>query len=186
MKKNFFLVLFALLALTQNVKAQGDSVQDSTYCMVVTMPNGSTFVISTNDVDEVSFTNGRLKVSGTSIEKLLEKNEQLTESVSNLNIKMLENLREEDDKIAKLVIQNALLEIIIENNCEETDSLNAEIADLQKEIATLKYTIDMLSAQTNANLQESKIYTDMQITATKLFLMDLIEEALKDYVKKEE
>ena len=45
--------------------------------MVVTTPDGTTFTINTNDVDEVKFSNGQVTVSGTTIQGLIDRIDDL-------------------------------------------------------------------------------------------------------------
>ena len=73
MKKNYFIVLIALLAFALNNYAQDDASQNNTYNMVVKLPDGTTFTINTDDVDEVSFSNGEVIVSGQTLTDLLQR-----------------------------------------------------------------------------------------------------------------
>ena len=89
MKKYYYSALIALLAFALNANAQENNtwksvtapedteVQDEGYNMVVTTPDGTTFTINTNDVDEVMFSNGQVTVSGTTIQGLIDRIDDL-------------------------------------------------------------------------------------------------------------
>lgn len=83
MKKNYYMVLVALFSFALNAFAQEDKwetvtspdateAQGNAYNMVITLPDGTTFTVNTDDVDEVQFSNGQVSVSGTSIQQLLD------------------------------------------------------------------------------------------------------------------
>ena len=92
MKKNYLIVLFALFTFALNVNAQGNETgQDESYNMVVKMPDGTTVTISTDDVDEVSFSNGSLVVTGESLNEILN---QLETSIALLTAEMIMHYEE--------------------------------------------------------------------------------------------
>lgn len=82
MKKNYYMVLIALFTLALNAFSQegqwetvaapsGTEAQSEDYNMVITLPDGTTFTVNTDDVDDIQFSNGQISVSGTSIQQLL-------------------------------------------------------------------------------------------------------------------
>lgn len=81
MKKNYLLVLFALLTFALSINAQESTDQEETYNMTVTLPDGTSLIVNTNDVDEVTFSEGKLNVSGTSINEIVQKIRQVLEEI---------------------------------------------------------------------------------------------------------
>lgn len=82
MKKNYYMVLIALFTLALNAFSQegqwetvaapsGTEAQSEDYNMVITLPDGTTVTVSTDDVDNIQFSNGQISVSGTSIQRLM-------------------------------------------------------------------------------------------------------------------
>lgn len=87
MKKQFFLPLFATFLMIMGVNAQNNS-----YNMVLEMANGTKINTGPNDVQNISFTDGQLTISGTSIEEIKndikaikERLEELSLTISNIN-----------------------------------------------------------------------------------------------------
>lgn len=81
MKKNYLLVLFALLTFALSINAQESTDQEETYNMTVTLPDGTSLIVNTNDVDEVTFSEGKLNVSGTSVNEIVQKIRQMLEEI---------------------------------------------------------------------------------------------------------
>lgn len=81
MKKNYLLVLFALLTFALSINAQESTDQEETYNMTVTLPDGTSLIVNTNDVDEVTFSEGKLSVSGTSVNEIVQKIRQVLEEI---------------------------------------------------------------------------------------------------------
>ncbi len=81
MKKNYLLVLFALLTFALSINAQESTDQEETYNMTVTLPDGTSLIVNTNDVDEVTFSEGKLNVSGTSVNEIVQKIRQVLEEI---------------------------------------------------------------------------------------------------------
>lgn len=71
MKKYYFIVLTALLTFALNLNAQENEEQE-TYNMTVTLPDGTTVTVNTEDVNEITFANGKLNVTGTSIDEIVQ------------------------------------------------------------------------------------------------------------------
>lgn len=66
MKKHLTILSIALLSIL------GVKAQQNTYSMVITMNNGSTISIGPNEIKNISFNDGQITISGTSIETLLK------------------------------------------------------------------------------------------------------------------
>lgn len=72
MKKNILWALIALFAATFEVAAQNNS-----YNMVITMANGTTISIGPNEVKNISFNDGKVEMTGQTLNQLVERVEQL-------------------------------------------------------------------------------------------------------------
>lgn len=72
-------------------------MQDEGYNMVVTTPDGTTFTINTNDVDEVKFSNGQVTVSGTTIQELQNRLEDYYTELRDIIDRALYILETNDD-----------------------------------------------------------------------------------------
>ena len=68
MKKQFLLSLIAAFVLALGANAQGN-----TYNMKVKMADGTEITIGPNDIDNISFNEGEVVVSGTRLQEVLEK-----------------------------------------------------------------------------------------------------------------
>ena len=66
MKKYFFLSLIAAFTMIFSANAQ-----ENTYNMVIKMANGNTITIGPNEIDNISFNDGAIVVSGAKIEELV-------------------------------------------------------------------------------------------------------------------
>ncbi len=80
MKKYYFIVLTALLTFALNLNAQENEEQE-TYNMTVTLPDGTTVTVNTEDVNEITFANGKLNVTGTSIDEIVQKLRQALDAI---------------------------------------------------------------------------------------------------------
>ena len=121
MKKNYILVLMALLSFALYTNAQendnwetvtgpnGAKPKTETYNMVVTLPDGSTFTVNTEDVDEVSFEEGQVNLTGKSVSELLEDYEELLAKLNDLRVELVQELRGEDEKVAEIRVQMAVV-----------------------------------------------------------------------------
>lgn len=74
MKKNILWALIALFAATFEGAAQNNS-----YNMVITMANGTTISIGPNEVKNISFNDGKVEMTGQTLDKLVESVENLEE-----------------------------------------------------------------------------------------------------------
>ena len=81
MKKYYFIVLTALLTFALNLNAQENEEQE-TYNMTVTLPDGTTVTVNTEDVNEITFANGKLNVTGTSIDEIVQKLRQALDAIA--------------------------------------------------------------------------------------------------------
>ena len=88
MKKNYFFVLVALLSFALCSYAQDDTTQDENYNMTVKLPDGTTLTVNTDDVDEVTFSNGTLIVTGTRIDEIVAKLKQIIEEFNSYGVEV--------------------------------------------------------------------------------------------------
>lgn len=112
MKKNYLLVLFALLTFALSINAQESTDQEETYNMTVTLPDGTSLIVNTNDVDEVTFSEGKLNVSGTSVNEIVQKIRQVLEEIG----------------ANKMSIDEA--KAYVENLVKMVNTLQAQVAEL--------------------------------------------------------
>ena len=145
MKKNYLIVLFALFTFALNVHAQeNETGQEETYNMVVKMPDGTTVTISTDDVDEVSFSNGELVLSGESLKEILN---QYRESIQS----EVDEMRSLLDLLRNQINGDEGILIVLTNLIANDAAQDALIATLQCEIANLKTWIDKIDQWSNEN-----------------------------------
>ncbi len=135
MKKNYLLVLFALLTFALNINAQESTDQEETYNMTVTLPDGTSLIVNTNDVDEVTFSEGKLNVSGTSVNEIVQKIRQVLEEIG----------------ANKMSIDEA--KAYVENLVKMVNTLQTQVADLADATQENRhYAIEALDRTTvNAN-----------------------------------
>ena len=144
MKKNYLIVLFALFAFVLNVNAQeNENLPDENYNMVVKMPDGTTITIGTNDVEEVSFNNGKLVISGESLNEILE---LINNSSAEVNVKIA-NI---EAKLAESITK-AELEAVL-SNLVPKDYLDALLAALETKLTNADAA--MYTALQNLIVQE--------------------------------
>ena len=99
MKKYYFIVLTALLTFALNLNAQENEEQE-TYNMTVTLPDGTTVTVNTEDVNEITFANGKLNVTGTSIDEIVQKLRQALDDIED-NRNRFYNVLERSEKAQK-------------------------------------------------------------------------------------
>ena len=111
MKKNYFFVLVALLSFALCSYAQDDTTQDENYNMTVKLPDGTTLTVNTDDVDEVTFSNGTLIVTGTRIDEIVAKLKQIIEEFNSYGVEV------QDAKayIEQLVADFKVLQDVVNN-----------------------------------------------------------------------
>ena len=141
MKKGSIIAMIALLAFGMNVMAQkGTEAQSETYNMIVTLPNGTTFTINTDDVESVTFTDGQITVSGATIERLLAEIKELQA-----------NDKDIISRVYDLQADMSMCAAEIKDVMNETQENAAQIDCNKLDIATLKYLVDNLTALTEKN-----------------------------------
>lgn len=144
MKKNYYMVLIALFTLALNAFSQegqwetvaapsGTEAQSEDYNMVITLPDGTTFTVSTDDVDDIQFSNGQISVSGTSIKQLVSAlmTLQAAENDTQNRVEMLQ------------VICDDLKSSVIANQTDAAN-LKALLAELQAREAHYEYLTNRL------------------------------------------
>lgn len=126
MKRNYLIVFFSLLMLALNVNAQ----ETETYNMIVKLPDGTTITLSTDDVDEVSFNNGNLVISGESLKEILNQYKERYDVVM--------------DAIEKLHTE-------VNNEQNSVNAIECELADLKEHNNSQRADISALWAYVNGN-----------------------------------
>lgn len=147
MKRFFLLSLVATFVSLMSVSAQ-----DNTYSMIIKLANGTTLTIGPNEVDSISFNDGEITVSGSTISDLVNEIKK-AQAESQMRIDSLSNV---------LMMHYATIEDVMQAlaNIPILDLSNyptkAELTDLLYKYATkedLQYEQDM-RAKEDQNLME--------------------------------
>lgn len=147
MKRFFLLSLVAAFVSLMSVSAQ-----DNTYSMIIKLANGTTLTIGPNEVDSISFNDGEITVSGSTISDLVNEIKK-AQAESQMRIDSLSNV---------LMMHYATIEDIMQAlaNIPIPDLSNyptkAELTDLLYKYATkedLQYEQDT-RAKEDQNLME--------------------------------
>ncbi len=147
MKRFFLLSLVATFVSLMSVSAQ-----DNTYSMIIKLANGTTLTIGPNEVDSISFNDGEITVSGSTISDLVNEIKK-AQAESQMRIDSLSNV---------LMMHYATIEDIMQTlaNIPIPDLSNyptkAELTDLLYKYATkedLQYEQDMREKE-DQNLME--------------------------------
>ena len=142
MKKNYFMVLIALLAFALNANAQDATGQNETNNrMTVKMNDGTSFILNTDNVAEITFGDGEPAFSGQNIIKALEALDELGQYVYKFD-----ELEGNDDELMDYV--NQLTAIENDTRCRVDKNQN-DIQMLNCETANLKACIDDLKDRSN-------------------------------------
>lgn len=165
MKRFFLLSLVATFVSLMSVSAQ-----DNTYSMIIKLANGTTLTIGPNEVDSISFNDGEITVSGSTISDL----------VAGFTAAQVETQMRIDSLSNVLMMHYATIEDIMQAlaNIPIPDLSNyptkAELTDLLYKYATkedLQYEQDM-RAKEDQNLMElvQKVDADHKKTEDTLKL----------------
>ncbi|MBR0259944.1 MAG: hypothetical protein IJQ49_06740 [Prevotella sp.] len=165
MKRFFLLSLVAAFVSLMSVSAQ-----DNTYSMIIKLANGTTLTIGPNEVDSISFNDGEITVSGSTISDL----------VAGFTAAQVETQMRIDSLSNVLMMHYATIEDIMQAlaNIPIPDLSNyptkAELTDLLYKYATkedLQYEQDM-RAKEDQNLMElvQKVDADHKKTEDTLKL----------------
>ena len=76
MKKNYIMTMIAMMLM-----AIGAYAQSNTYSTIIEMTNGTKFTIGPNDIQNITFNEGQITISGSTIMELIQANEGLKTSV---------------------------------------------------------------------------------------------------------
>lgn len=150
MKRIFFAMLFAALAIASNVSAQED------YNMIIKMPDGTTITLSTSDVEEVTFDNGELVVSGETLKQMLailsDRIKMHDDNIADLYYycSRLENMvysfvSKEDLESWLSKIYNDMSAYVTRDDIQYYNSLFGQVADINSKIVLLHTYIDSQS-----------------------------------------
>lgn len=187
MKKNYYMVLIALFTLALNAFSQegqwetvaapsGTEAQSEDYNMVITLPDGTTVTVSTDDVDDIQFSNGQISVSGTSIQQLMSElmTLQTAENDTRDRVAMLQAIC---DDLKNSVITNQmdaanLKELLAELQAREaahkeiTNRLQDDIEDQKNRVNAVVSVIEKVETQ-QATLADQ--ITAQQADVTNLY-----------------
>ena len=152
MKKTIIMSLLAALFSVLTVSAQ-----ENTYSIVIKMQNGTVFTIGPNEADSIFFDEGQLKVSGQSIEKIMEK-------VKNDSILMMNLFEENKDYLDYNIayVKKNVVELQA-----QIDNLQAQVYYLNDKQQKSEDKLMLLSKDVERNYEEMKYYTDRLEAMTK-------------------
>ena len=182
MKKLILASAFALMA-TPALFAQSDN----SFSMQIELKNGTKITLGPNDLKNISFVDGAIKIEGNTIEDLrmaIEKAE------ANTKYMVAEQLYDLDDLKKKAAELQAMIDYLsdkvakLENagggsgNTEDITALQAAIAMLQSELAKLQSS-EMATKTDVAATNEKINNVQAMVKATEAAIMDL-QEAVKD------
>ena len=148
MKKNYFMVLIALLVFALNANAQDATGQDETNNrMTVKMNDGTSFILNTDNVAEITFGDGQPAFSAQNIAKALEALDELGQYVNRF-----EALENNDAMLMDYVTQLAAVENdtrcrVDENQCE-IDVLKRDTENLKMVSSVLDDRLAIIEART--------------------------------------
>ena len=169
MKRFFLLSLVAAFVSLMSVSAQ-----DNTYSMIIKLANGTTLTIGPNEVDSISFNDGEITVSGSTISDL----------VAGFTAAQVETQMRIDSLSNVLMMHYATIEDIMQAlaNIPIPDLSNyptkAELTDLLYKYATkedLQYEQDM-RAKEDQNLMELVQKVDADHKNREQYLITEIDE----------
>ena len=181
MKKLILASAFALMA-TPALFAQSDN----SFSMQIELKNGTKITLGPNDLKNISFVDGAIKIEGNTIEDLrmaIEKAE------ANTKYMVAEQLYDLDDLKKKAAELQAMIDYLsdqvakLENagggsgNTEDITALQAAIAMLQSELAKLQSS-EMATKTDVAATNEKINNVQAMVKATEAAIMDL-QEAVK-------
>ena len=177
MKKNYLLVLFALMTFALNIHAQESTDQEETYNMTVTLPDGTSLIVNTNDVDEVTFSEGKLNVSGTSVNEIVQKIRQVLEEIG-ANKMSIDEAKAYVENLVKMV---NTLQVQVVDLKDETMKNRDYAYDALERSVTNEYAIEALKERLetleSALQSASSCMCDPQKAAEAL---TMAEQALKN------
>ena len=156
MKKYYFIVLTALLTFALNLNAQENEEQE-TYNMTVTLPDGTTVTVNTEDVNEITFANGKLNVTGTSIDEIVQKLRQALDAIAENRTRSdyaLHHSANVEVKVAelenKVEVHDASLQALSDRELaltEKVANLKLENNDLKTALGDMMWVINNLEAR---------------------------------------
>ena len=172
------IIIMSLLATLVSVFSA--SAQENTYSIVVKMQNGTMLTIGPNEADSIYFTEGKLNVSGQSIEDIqkqiaqlqndIKYNKYLAEEVQVLAMNNSNRLDQSENKI------DALIKI--------STALDADVNDIKKDVAqigALKASIDSLIERVYSNnARISELEKDNAALAAKIAQLEAIVSELRN------
>lgn len=139
MKKNILLTLVLTIVMFATAQAQS---QD--YGISITLANGTTINLTADEVSNITFANGAVTVSGTTIQELVN-------SVANTDSASTMRNDEQDQRINMIEMMAAQLATEITNIQTNDATMQTDIAELKETVSTLRALIDQVQMQVNNN-----------------------------------
>ena len=157
MKKFLLASAFALLATPAMFAQSGN-----TYSMQIELRDGTKITLGPNDLKNISFSDGAIKIEGNTIE-------ELKAAIAAQGKELDTHTYEMQKQVANIQAQIATLEQVVAN-LKQSDGGNT--AETDAKIAALTTAIEALKAQLNATM-------DDVVSLNKAMLADVINEMVK-------
>ncbi len=164
MKKFILMSLVATFAFVFSASAQENS-----YSIIIKMANGSTFTIGPNEVDNITFDNGEVTISGVTVDDLVERIDALREELiirqEYLSGKIYESANETETALQSL--EKDLNEKIdaLDKRANVTETRLYDVAEVAEQ---LNEKIDALDNWANKKISELQ-------DRTETYIVDLID-----------
>ena len=182
MKKFILASAFALMA-TPALFAQSSN----TYSMQIELKDGTKITLGPNDLKNITFVDGVIKIEGNTIEELRSSIEKAEANTKNMVEEQRYNVEALKQKASDLQAMIDYLSVKVaqlekaeggSGNAEDITALQAAIATLQSELAKLQNSEMALKTDVAAT-NEKIAYVQTMVTATEAAIMDL-QKAVKD------
>ena len=181
MKKLILASAFALMA-TPALFAQSDN----SFSMQIELKNGTKITLGPNDLKNISFVDGAIKIEGNTIEDLRMAIEKAEANTKNMVAEQRYDLNDLKKEAAELQAMIKYLEDKVDKlenagggsgNTEDITALQAAIATLQSELAKLQSS-EMATKTDVAAMNEKVSNVQAMVKVTEAAIMDL-QEAVK-------
>lgn len=146
MKKNFLLAIAVMLMTAVSSFAQNEQKE---YNMVITLNNGTTVTLGHNDIKDITFNDGEISISGdvvSTIDNLKNFTEFLEARSKNLEIKMIEQAEDTDNKF------NNMAAAVDKNFAIYNDALNNMAAAVDENFAIYNNTLNEMADTMDNNI----------------------------------
>ena len=195
MKKYIILSLIATFVSIFSANAQ-----DNTYSVVIQMAGGTTFTIGPNEVENITFKDGEVLVSGTSIQSIMDYIKMNSAKIDANSARLQDNQMQIDAVAARLNADETQIDYLVKqaetyynenlsslkmlsdmiNNCATRADLSAVMA----EVDTIKEVLANLKS-TGTDVDLSNYVTKEEINAVIQYVQNQMTEKYETLLKNE-